>query len=451
MVGAQIRSRAIPLALTTAMSVGLLAACGGKEADNGGATASPGAAATAQPDQQVELRFAWWGSQGRHDRTMKAIEKFQSLHPNIVIKPEYSAWEGYWEKLSTQVAGSNAPDIMQMSILYIKEYSERGVLGDLTPYVDKELKTDGLNKDILKNQGTVGGKLTGVPVSDNASVMFVNKEMFKQAGVEPPKVDMTWEELFAKARELKGKLGDQVYGLFDAATTLEGFMYYLFSQGDVLYKDNRLGYQDDNLKKWLQMWEDARKEGLAPPANLTASFLPIANADPNKDAMLKGNVAIMGPTWVALYAAYENIMKDKVDMIAYPKAAKTGSVLQTAMFLTASAKSKHPKEAAMFIDFLINSEEAASILETERGLPDNKKMRDFLGAKFTERDKKMVAMLEHVSGIQPSWYDAGPKGAGEVTKLFEQVVQKHQFGKASIDEVVAEFRREADKIFAKNN
>lgn len=446
-------SKGIPVVLTAAVSMGLLAACVPKESQP--AAEAPGSAAGGQAagasEAKAELRFSWWGSQGRHDRTLKAIDKFQELHPNITIKPEYSSWDGYWEKLSTQVAGSNAPDIMQMSILYIKEYSERGVLGDLTSYVDKELQTADLDKDVLKNQGTISGKLTGIPVSDNASVLFYNKEIYKQAGVEPPKMDMTWDEFFAKAREIKGKLGDNVYGAFDSATELEGFMYYLFSVGDTLYKDNRLGYKDENLKNWLTMWDDARKEGLVPPANMTASFLPMGNGDPNKDALMKGSVAIMGPSWTGSFPAYETVMKDNVDMLTYPKAQFTGSVLETAMFLSASAKSKYQKEAAMFIDFLVNSEEAAAILETERGLPENKKMREFLSGNFTERDKKMVRMLEHVTGIEPAWYDAGPKGAGEVAKIFEQTVQKQQFGRASIDQVVAEFRQEADKVFAKNN
>ncbi|MUG70361.1 extracellular solute-binding protein [Paenibacillus validus] len=404
-----------------------------------------------QAQQNVELRFAWWGSQGRHDRTLKVIDKFQQLHPNIKIKPEYTSFDGYWEKLSTQVAGNNAPDLMQMSILYIKEYSDRGVLADLTPYANKEIQMQDLNEDVIKNQGTINGKLTGLPVSDNASVLIYNKEMYQQAGVEPPKLDMTWKEFFDKAREVKSKLGDKVYGAFDMSTSLEAYMYYLFSVGDTLYKNNRLGYDDQNFKNWLKMWDDARKEGIVPPATMTASFLPIGNADPNKDALMKGVVPIMGPQFTATFPAYENVMKDKIDMVSYPKDKKTGSVLLPAMFLSASAKSKHPKEAAMFLDFFLNSKEAADILEMDRGLPENKKMLEYLTPKFTERDKKMANMLQHVTSIQPSMYDGGPKGAGEVTKLFEQTVQKQQFGKSSIDEAAADFRREADKIFEKNN
>ena len=37
---------------------------------------------------QVELRVAWWGSQDRHDRTIKAIELFQKKYPNIKVGTE---------------------------------------------------------------------------------------------------------------------------------------------------------------------------------------------------------------------------------------------------------------------------------------------------------------------------------------------------------------------------
>lgn len=438
--------------LSAALIAAMLAGCG---SNTGGNTPSQGTdtgegANKPAGQEQVELRFAWWGSQGRHDRTLQAIERFQTKYPQIKVVPEYSSWDGYWEKLSTQVAAKNAPDVMQMSILYIKEYSERNVLSDLNPYVGSALAIDQLNPDVIANQGTVAGKLTGIPAADNASVMLINKEMFKQAGIEPPAIDSTWEELFAKSGELRAKLGD-VYGVFDASSSLEAFMYYLFSKGDQLYSGNELGYNDDNLKSWLDMWGQARADGLATPANVTTAALPLSNADPNKDALLKGQVAMYGPTWVAAFPAYESVMTENVDLIAYPHAEKTGSVLQTAMFFSAAAQSEHPEEAAMLIDFLVNSEEAADVLETERGLPENKQIRTFLEPKYTDRDKKMIAMLEHVTASEPSLYDAGPKGAGEVTALFEQVVQKHQFGVATTDEVVAEFRTEANKIFAKNN
>ena len=77
--------------MAAAMCVSL-AACGGSTASSSAAestasstaesTASSTADAASTGDEEVDLRMAWWGSQDRHDRTIKAIELYESLHPN---------------------------------------------------------------------------------------------------------------------------------------------------------------------------------------------------------------------------------------------------------------------------------------------------------------------------------------------------------------------------------
>jgi multiple sugar transport system substrate-binding protein len=267
-------------------------------------------------------------------------------------------------------------------------------------------------------------------------------------------MDMTWDEFFDKAREMKGKLGSKVYGANDMSAIYESFMYYVLSEGEVMYKDNKLGYKDETLKEWLTMWDKARTEGLVPPANETASY-QVQSVDPNKEPVTLGTVPIEGPLFTAHYAAFDGMLPGKLDMVTMPRTNKStkknGSVLETASFLGISAKTKYPKDSAMFVDFMVNSTEAADILESERGIPDNKQTREYLSKRFTEKENKMLAMLQHVEKSDPSWYDGGPKSAGAVGKQFEQIIQKQQFGKASIDEVIAEFRKEANKVFEKNN
>ena len=78
--------------MAAAMCVSL-AACGGSTASSSAAestasstaesTASSTADAASTGDEEVDLRMAWWGSQDRHDRTIKAIELYESLHPNV--------------------------------------------------------------------------------------------------------------------------------------------------------------------------------------------------------------------------------------------------------------------------------------------------------------------------------------------------------------------------------
>src|SRR6266550_3506800 len=65
------------------------------------ATAQPTAAPAAASQAKVEMRFAWWGSQDRHNRTIKAIELFQQMHPNITFTYEFAGFDDYFTKMAT--------------------------------------------------------------------------------------------------------------------------------------------------------------------------------------------------------------------------------------------------------------------------------------------------------------------------------------------------------------
>ena len=60
---------------------------------------------TGNEDQQITLRFSWWGSEDRHEATIAAIEKYEELNPNITIEYEYMGFDSYYQKLLTQLAG----------------------------------------------------------------------------------------------------------------------------------------------------------------------------------------------------------------------------------------------------------------------------------------------------------------------------------------------------------
>ncbi|MDE6779945.1 MAG: ABC transporter substrate-binding protein, partial [Ruminococcus sp.] len=70
------------------------------------------------PDNSIDkctLRFSWWGGDDRHEATLKAIELWNVLHPDIEIKAEYGGWDGWQEKINTQIGGGSEPDIMQIN------------------------------------------------------------------------------------------------------------------------------------------------------------------------------------------------------------------------------------------------------------------------------------------------------------------------------------------------
>ena len=91
-----------------------LAACGGSAAssaasaaDSTSGAASTSTAASTSSDEQVTLRFAWWGGDERANATMEVINKFMEENPNIKIEAEYGSSDGYHDKLATQLASGD--------------------------------------------------------------------------------------------------------------------------------------------------------------------------------------------------------------------------------------------------------------------------------------------------------------------------------------------------------
>jgi oligogalacturonide transport system substrate-binding protein len=88
------------------------------------AEGKPDAGAAKTASEKIELRFGWWGDDSRHKAYIAAINRYMELHPNVKIIAEYGGWDGYKEKLYTQLAGGNAPHIFQNHYTWLDEQSQ---------------------------------------------------------------------------------------------------------------------------------------------------------------------------------------------------------------------------------------------------------------------------------------------------------------------------------------
>src|SRR5438876_4499013 len=80
---------------------------------------------------KTSLRFVWWGNDDRAKATKAAIDLFQQRNPDITVSTEFSAYDAYFQKLSTEVAGGAGPDLLQLDRATLGEYQHRNVLAEL--------------------------------------------------------------------------------------------------------------------------------------------------------------------------------------------------------------------------------------------------------------------------------------------------------------------------------
>lgn len=119
----------------------------------------------------------------------------------------------------------------------------------------------------------VGGKTWGVPFQRSTVVLYWNKELFKEAGLDPNKAPANWTELVSMAGKLTKKDASGKVTQYGIQVPSSGFPYWLFqgftTQNDVILANaagNQVRYDDPKVIEALQFWVDlSRKHGVHPP------------------------------------------------------------------------------------------------------------------------------------------------------------------------------------------
>ncbi|MCJ7843246.1 extracellular solute-binding protein [Lederbergia sp. NSJ-179] len=423
------------------LTIGMIAGCNSKEGNS-----------NSKPDgEQVELRMLWWGSQDRHDRTLKVIEQYMEENPHVKISPEFTGWDGYWEKMATQAAGGNLPDIVQMDYKYLSEYVGKGLLADLNPFVENGALDLSDVEDIYIDGGKLDNKLYAVNIGANAHAILFDKAMFEKANVPILEPGYTWEDLKDAAQQLSDNLGEGVYGVHPSAG-LMGFKHYLREHGKWIYNDegDGLGYEDDQLlSDFLQITKDMLESGAAAPPDVfkdagdSVEQLPIVN---EKTAIV---MDIHSNQLIAVEAAAGR----PLDLMIQPMVedGELGHYIKPGQLLSVSAHSKEQEEAAKFINYFTNSIEANEILNAERGIPIATKVREHLKENASEAGKKMFEYVELAEEYSREIDPPDPQGSTEIESLFEnEVAEPIYYGEITPKKAAENFRKKAEDILAKN-
>lgn len=360
----------------------VLSACGGGSGDDDGG--------------DVELRFVWWGSDARHQNTENIIEAFEEANPGITINPTFSDWDGYWDTLATQTAAGDAPDIMQMDELYLREYADRGALLDLS-----DVDVSQFDETVVDSGRTEGG-LYGVTAGVNAFTVLANPDLFEEAGVDmPDDMSWTWDDYAEIAVELSDNLdGAWGSGNFDETG---GFQTWARQHGGHLSdEDGELGFEVEVAEEYFQFFHDLLNDGGTPSASAMSEDQAVS---PDQSMTTTGQVA-MRPWWSNQAVALTESSGADLELLRFP--SPTGQPedaapwYKSSMFLSASSGTDHPEEAQMFIDFFVNSEEAAMIDMAERGMPPNAEISELITDELEGPQLRVAEYIEELGA------DLGP-------------------------------------------
>lgn len=387
----------------------------------------------------MTLTLTWWGSQARHDATLKALDQYKALNANVTFQTQFSGWDGYFDKLAVQYSAKSAPDIIQMDAAYLNDYAARGLLADL-----KDVNVDNIEAATVDG-GKVNGTQYAMPLGVAALGMVYDKTVVEKLGLEAPDFGWTWDDYYAFGEAAKAKLGEDKYVFADQSADLVDYTAYQYSMGKgyIFDAEGNLSIDKDTWIGFMTKMNELRDRGILTPADITTTDKEL---DPQLDSVINGN-AVVRHLFSNQVGSIEALKPGAFGYASMPYGTEAGGWLKPGMFWSVNAQSANQAEAVKFVDWFVNNEEAGQTLGLTRGTPINSKVIEALTPTFSDADKTSLDFLNKVTPDAQQFIN-DPQGWGNFKNDYKTIVEKLQFKQSTPDKAYEELLKLAEQYAA---
>jgi multiple sugar transport system substrate-binding protein len=137
------------------------------------------------------------------------VKLFEQQHPNIDVKTVEYAWNG--ATFAAQLAAGRLPTVFTVPFTDARTLGEHRQVADITAAVKKWPYYRKFQKTIIAEATTAKGRIIGVPYAAYAQALHYNRQLFKQAGLDPNKPPTTWAQVRKYAKQIAQRTGQAGY------------------------------------------------------------------------------------------------------------------------------------------------------------------------------------------------------------------------------------------------
>src|SRR5215813_7805112 len=335
-------------------AVALVAAC---SSGGGGSTST-------NPDDGTALTM--WVRSATDQFSQRLVDAYNSSHKNhvdLTIIPN----DNYLTKVGTAAGSNSLPDILASDVVYTPNYTKQGLFQDIT----SELKALPYYSSVAPSHlavATVNGKIYAVPHKLDSSVLFYNKDLFTQAGLDPNKPPTNFAQILDDARKITA-LGNGITG-WDIAGSCGGcgvytLFPYAWAAGVNIFSDDgkKVDINNDAFKQIFGLYRQMNAEKLVASSDATQD----GSTWPNNFLGGKvGMLALGSPIVGALNA--QKIFQWGVTPLMAPDGSATATFIGGDV-AGISVNSKHKAQAWNFLSWTLGDDAQVNIIAKNGDLP----------------------------------------------------------------------------------
>jgi multiple sugar transport system substrate-binding protein len=377
-LGRRTALRSVAGALVATLIFGM-AACGG---DDGGGGAGEVKAGPNGVDDGSQLTL--WTRAPLEKQAKLLVDAYNAGHQNkvkLTVVPN----DDYVAKVGAAAGSGGLPDLFAADIVYVPNWVNQGLFQDLSANINGLSFKDSINKGHLA-AGTVDGKPHVLPFILDLSMLFWNKKLFKEAGLDPDKAPATLAEYAADAKAVQALKKNGVYGTA-AGLNCGGCLVFTWfpsvwaGGGEVLSADGRQSKLGDQTAQQVYgTWRDLWKSG----------------------AVLPSSASETGPTWTAAFT------QGKVGLMFYPATLLSSTPFDVGVAgipgptggastfvggdgIGVSKDSKKGAQAWNFLSWMMSEDAQVEVLAKDKDVVSR---ADLANNKYAAADPRLVTINE---------------------------------------------------------
>ncbi len=212
----------------------------------------------------------FWDRQTSESATLlrELVAEFNGAHPGLPVKVERAG--GYAEIYRKVSASIQMRKLPAMAVSYesmTSEYVPTGAVLALDDFVAAE--PGGFSKEELEDffpavletnrYGEYGGRMYSFPFAKSVLLMYFNKRVLAEAGVEAGPPD-TWDAFVAQCRQVRERTGKYGYAVSVDCSTVNGM---IFSMGGEVMREGKMCYDAPESVAVFEMLALLAREKLA--------------------------------------------------------------------------------------------------------------------------------------------------------------------------------------------
>jgi len=439
------------------------------------------------PDSPQRVKLVVWGLQlGEESAGLRAqVEEFERRYPHIEVSLlSMGAGRMNPQKLMTAIVGNVAPDVIFQDRFTIGDWASRDAFRPLDDLIARDRnQPDGIRPEEFYNacwqEACYKGKVYAIPAGTDDRALYYNKQLFREAGLDPNRPPQTWDELLEYAKKLTKRNPDGTYQRIGFIPNYGNSWLYLYSWqngGEFMSRDGRTCTLNNprtvQALEWLVKVYD--ELGGAKNINAFASGFQTQEMDP----FFIGKVAMkIDGNWVL-----NNIARYKPDLdfgvapAPVPAARLRGEppfegqpkfITWSGGFSFAIPRgAKHVEEAWLFIKWMSGVESNLISARAQKawneskgrpfvpGLSANVKVNEAVFKEFAPKSAKfreplrMFIDLMQVSRFRPVTF-VGQRLWDEHVRAFDMAILHEMTPKQALDAGALTVQRELDKVFTR--